>query len=35
MREENKKDDRPRKEKKKGKHYYGNDEGWQPQRTGA
>jgi len=35
MREENKKDDKPRKEKKKGKHYYGNDEGWQPRRTGA
>ena len=35
MREENKKDPSPRKEKKKGKHYYGNDEGWQPRRTGA
>lgn len=35
MREANKEDKNPRLEKKKGKHYYGNEHGWQPPRTGA
>jgi len=35
MREENKKDSNPRKEKKKGVHYNGYNNGWLPRRMGA
>lgn len=35
MREENRKDDKPRKEKKKGVHYDAMPDGWMPRRTGA
>jgi hypothetical protein len=35
MREANKKDTKPRKEKKKGVHYNGHNDGWLPQRKGA
>jgi hypothetical protein len=35
MREENRKDPSPRKEKKKGVHYNGHNDGWQPRRTSA
>jgi len=35
MREENRKDSNPRKEKKKGVHYAPHNDGWMPQRTGA
>ena len=35
MREENRKDDKPRKEKKKGVHYDPMPDGWMPRRTGA
>jgi hypothetical protein len=35
MREANKKDPKPRKEKKKGKHYDAMPDGWMPRRTGA
>lgn len=35
MREENRKDPKPRKEKKKGVHYNAMPDGWMPRRTGA
>ena len=35
MREENRKDSSPRKEKKKGIHYDSMPDGWMPKRTGA
>lgn len=35
MREENRKDSSPRKEKKKGVHYDAMPDGWMPRRTGA
>lgn len=35
MREENLKDPNPRKEKKKGVHYNGHNNGWLPRRMGA
>jgi hypothetical protein len=35
MREENRKDPSPRKEKKKGTHYHTYPDGWMPRRTGA
>ena len=35
MREANKEDPNPRKEKKKGKHYHSHPDGWMPQRKGA
>jgi len=35
MREENRKDSKPRKEKKKGIHYSALPDGWMPRRTGA
>jgi hypothetical protein len=35
MREENRKDSHPRKEKKKGVHYDAMPDGWMPRRTGA
>jgi hypothetical protein len=35
MREANKQDPNPRKEKKKGKHYDTLPDGWMPRRTGA
>jgi hypothetical protein len=35
MRESNKLDSHPRKEKKKGKHYHTYPDGWMPRRTGA
>jgi hypothetical protein len=35
MREENRKDSSPRKEKKKGVHYDGMADGWMPRRKGA
>jgi hypothetical protein len=35
MRESNKEDPKPRKEKKKGVHYNGHNNGWLPQRTSA
>jgi hypothetical protein len=35
MREANKRDQKPRKEKKKGIHYHSNPDGWMPQRKGA
>ena len=35
MREENRKDSSPRKEKKKGIHYNAMPDGWMPRRTGA
>lgn len=35
MREANRKDSKPRKEKKKGVHYSAMPDGWMPRRTGA
>ena len=35
MREANKEDPNPRKEKKKGKHYHSHPDGWMPQRKSA
>jgi len=35
MREANRKDSKPRKEKKKGVHYSSMPDGWMPRRTGA
>jgi hypothetical protein len=35
MREANREDPNPRKEKKKGKHYQGYNDGWMPERKGA
>ena len=35
MREANREDPRPRKEKRKGVHYNGYNDGWQPRRKGA
>jgi hypothetical protein len=35
MREANRADPRPRKEKKKGVHYHTHPDGWMPKRTGA
>lgn len=35
MREENRKDDKPRREKKKGVHYDPMPDGWMPRRTSA
>ena len=35
MREANRKDPNPRKEKKRGIHYHPHPDGWMPQRTGA
>lgn len=35
MREANREDPHPRKEKKKGVHYNGYNDGWQPRRKGA
>jgi len=35
MREANREDPNPRKEKKKGKHYHTHPDGWMPQRKGA
>ena len=35
MREANKEDPHPRKEKRKGVHYNGYNDGWQPRRKGA
>lgn len=35
MREANREDPSPRKEKKKGKHYHTYPDGWMPRRTGA
>jgi hypothetical protein len=35
MREANREDPNPRKEKKKGKHYHSHPDGWMPQRKGA
>lgn len=35
MRESNRQDPKPRLEKKAGKHYHTNPDGWMPRRTGA
>lgn len=35
MREANREDSKPRKEKKKGVHYHTYPDGWMPRRTGA
>jgi len=35
MRESNREDPNPRKEKKKGKHYHTYPDGWMPRRTGS